>query len=145
MNVDSDFEYFKILHSDIKPVLIYKLSNDNAYNTTINIIAKIWSRSVYIEDKYCPYCGAVYQDFTSHIIATCLISSDIRETLYNDICLITNRDFLNCISILNEKETLLKMLGANIPPFVNETAFIPFTKRCFKYVIDCYQYYKSML
>ena len=97
------------------------------------------------EDKNCSYCGAIYQDFTSHIVATCLISSDIRETFYDDMCLITNRDLMNSIINLNEKELLLKLLGANIPPFVNETVFVSFTKRCFKYVIDCYQYYKSML
>ena len=140
INVDSDFEYFKILHCDIKPAMLYELSKDYAYSITVNKIAKLWARSVSIQDKNCSYCGAIYQDYISHIVATCLISSDIRNVFYEDIRMISGTSLLDNLKHLQEKELIVKLLGANIPPYVNNEVYFSFLKRSYKFIIDCYQY-----
>ena len=142
IDVDSDFEYFKILHCDIKPALVYQLSKDYTYNgtRTVNKIAKLWARPVNIQIKNCAYCGSIYQDFISHIVAKCLISSETRDTYYKDIRMITNIDLVNGLKNLHDKEIILKLLGANIPPHINEEVYFSFLKRSYKFIIDCYQY-----
>ena len=63
---ENDFEYFVRLHTDIKPALVYTLSNERSYLFTANLIAKIWARSVKIESKNCVYCGSIYEDYLVH-------------------------------------------------------------------------------
>ena len=141
LNTDSDFMYFRLIQEDIKPALVYTLSKDFAYIFTANKIAKIWSRSVIVENKNCSFCDSNYEDHISHIIGKCLITSDKRETFFNDICSMTNIGLVNCLKHFNEKDLLLKLLGANLPPYVNETVFVSSMIRCYKFIIDCNQYF----
>ena len=141
LSIDSDFMYFKLLQEDIKPALVYTLSKNYAYIFTANKVAKIWSRSIIIENKTCLFCAENYEDYITHIVGKCLITSDMRESFFNDICSMTNADLVNCLKQLNEKD-LLKLLGSNKPPYVNETYFVSFMIRCYKFIIDCHQYFE---
>ena len=138
---ETDFEYFARLHTDIKPAMVYTLSNERSYVFTSNLIAKIWARSVNLESKNCVYCGSIYEDYIAHIISNCLISSDIRASFYHDINLLTNRDFVYNMRQLSEREHMLKILGAETEPHIDENLQVYFSKRCFKYVVDCHKYF----
>ena len=109
---------------------------------TMDKIAKIWSRPFTSVNKSCDYCGAMYEDNISHTVSKCLITSGIRDTLFKDICAITNRDYVNILKCLNETDLLLKLLGANIEPYANEEVFVSVMKRYYKYISDCNQYIK---
>ena len=75
IDVNSYFEYFKILHCDIKTAMLYELSKHYTHPITEYKIDKLWARPI----NNCSYCGAIYHDYISHIFATCFISSDIRN------------------------------------------------------------------
>ena len=94
LSLDSDFKYFRILHVDIKPALVYQLSKEQAYVFMSDKIAKIWSRSFTLVNKNCEYCGAIYEDYFSHTVSMCLSTSGLRDSFFKDICTITNRDFM---------------------------------------------------
>ena len=143
INSETDFEYFIKLHTDIKPALVYAISKDQSYLPTTLLIAKIWSRSILIENKTCAYCGSMYEDFIAHIISTCLISRDKRTTFYQDISVITDIYFTQQLRQLNERDILLKILGACNEPVIDDNLKIQFIKRCYKYVIDCFKYFDT--
>ena len=140
LSLDSDFKFFRILHVDIKPALVYQLSKEHAYIFTADKIAKIWSRSFTLVNESCVNCGLMYENNISHTISTCLTTSCMRDTLLKDICAITNRDFISSLKLLNETDFLLKLLGANIEPYVSEDVFVSVMKRFYKFIIDCNQY-----
>ena len=144
LHSENDFEYFVRLHTDIKPALVYTLSNERSYLFTASLIAKIWARSVKIESKNCVYCGSIYEDYLAHIISTCLISSDIRDSFYNDIRFLTSRYLVDKMRQLSERENVLKILGADIEPRIDEGLQVYFSKRCFKYVVDCHKYFDKL-
>ena len=68
LRADSDFIYFRLLQKDIKPALVYTLSKDYVYILTENKIAKIWSRSVTLENETCIFCDANCEDYISNIV-----------------------------------------------------------------------------
>ena len=96
-------------------------------------------------NKNCEYCGAIYEDHFSHTVSMCLNTSGIRDSFFKDICAITNRDFINSLKCLNESELLLKLLGANIEPYVNEEVFVSVMKRFYKFITDCNEYVKYVV
>ena len=133
------------IQTNIKPTLVYTISKNQSYLPTTLLIAKIWSRSIEIENKTCAYCGSMYEDFIAHIISTCLISSEKRSIFYRDIGMITSLNFAQQLKQLNERDILLKMLGACTEPYIYDDLNIHFVKRCYKYVIDCHIYFDTKL
>ena len=142
---ETDFEYFRNIQTNIKPALVYTISKDQSYLPTIVLIAKIWARSSHLENKTCVYCGTIYEDFIAHIISTCLISSEKISIFYRDIGMITSLNFAQQLKQLNERDILLKMLGACTEPYIDDELHIHFVKRCYKYVIDCHLYFDTKL
>ena len=140
LGLDSDFKYFRILHADIKPALVYQLSKEHSYLFMADKIAKLWSRAVNSVNENCRHCGERYEDNLSHIVSKCHITLAKRETLFNDICVLTGRDFVSSLRCLDETDFLLKLLGAKIGPYINNEVFVFVMKRFYKFIIDCNKY-----
>ena len=141
LNADRDFEYFKYLHTDIKPAIIYQLSNEPSFRFIAKEIANIWSKPASDVNNECPYCKEVNRNQISHIISNCLISKDKKDSFLTKLSsILTNEAVIIEIINMSSSDLTLKLLGAEIGPLLEKDKNTLFLKLAFKYIFECQKY-----
>ena len=141
INADKDFEYFKYLHKDIKPAIIYQVSNEQSFRLIAKEIAYIWSKPASDVNYKCPYCNEENRNQISHIVSNCFISKDKKDSFLIKLSSILNNEAIMIeINDMSSSDFTLKLLGAEIGPFLEKDKNTLFLKLAFKYILGCQKY-----
>ena len=92
---------------------VIQISKQSVFRKTMNIVSRLWSRPVHIENRICELCDNIYQEELVHITYECRWTRAIRENfvdscapmlLLNDVCRLRGIDSVSLT---------LRLLGAN--------------------------------
>ena len=121
LDADREFEFFKYLHTDIKPAIVYGISNEISFRCIAKEIANIWSKLSSNENFECPYCTEVNSNRISHIVSNCLITKDKKHLFLTKVsAILKNNTVITEIKNMNSANFTLKLLGASIGPFLEK-------------------------
>jgi len=99
MAASNDYIFFRILHPNIELSIVYKVCNNSMHRDTMLVIARLWTRSVTLENQLCSKCDSTFQDELVHVICECLYTAAARihfftlSTVY--FCWTRSRVFYN--------------------------------------------------
>ena len=133
---DDSFLYFRVLHPNVRPCIVYKVCSHSVYRYVMNTIARHWCRSVKLQQIVCDQCSYPITDVLVHSVHECVATSVLRTSFICDIH-VFGTQFLADLLFLDGTFFFLRLLGAPILPVLNEEENIVFLKRSFKYIHDC--------
>ena len=82
MSADHDFAFFNILHPISKPAVVYSVCNTSKMRHIGNIIARLWTRPVTLDNFRCEQCSEIYQEQLVHILCECSNTATHRAELF---------------------------------------------------------------
>ena len=101
MAASNDFIFLRILHSTIEPSIVYKVCNNSMHRDTMLVIARLWTRSVTLENQLCSKCDSTFEDELVYLICECPYTAAVRIQFTNSldniqyICRSRSRVFYN--------------------------------------------------
>ena len=134
---EADFLFFRILHPIIQPCVVYNVFKNSSSRHYMTTIANLWRRAPLIENNACPFCKIIICEELIHILSDCKLTETLRERFKTDIETIHGSIFLNEISGLDNFSWSLKLLGATIPPLLDDEGQQKYLVTAFKYVTLC--------
>ena len=141
LNADRDFDYFKYLHTDIKPAIVYKISNKLSFRCIEKEIATIWSKPVSDDMYECPFCTEVSRNKLVHLVSNCSITANKKVLFLTNLTSILNSNaIINEIKNMSASDFTLKLLGGEVGPILDQDKNILFLKLAFKFILECQQY-----
>ena len=116
-----DCVFFRLLHPCIRPCIVYNVSKPSSFRSTMNTIAKIWSRPVSISNTDLTECGKSFQEDLGHIISVCTLIEDAKSLLKLELLSKYRNTFVNDLFEQDSLICTLRILGAPIFPYLNES------------------------
>ena len=141
---DSDFTFFKVLHTEIKPAIIFQVSNEHSFLQSVDIITRIWTRRLILEENVCVYCNVLYTDPICHILSNCNNTKQLKAEFKQSLLQNFDNTIVNSIVNLNDNLFMLKVLGADVGIYLDRELHILFLKESFKFVAKCKRQYDKM-
>ena len=147
INSDSDFTFFRRIHTGISPPIIYHVSNEHSFLQVIDGVTRIWARRplhVIHEELTCLYCNNLYADPICHMLSNCnrtkQLRVDLKLTLLKKLAELTVKSIFN----LNDELFVFKLLGANVGLHLEKEHQISLLYDSFKFIAKCKKQFDKM-
>ena len=135
MSADHDFAFFNILHPISKPAVVYSVCNTSKMRHIGNIIARLWTRPVTLDNFRCEQCSKSYQEQLVHILCECSNTATHRDELFRSLSATMRHSDVNSLTQLDSVSQTLKLLGAPIEPIFEEDDQRPFLEVSYPYIV----------
>ena len=138
-----DCAFFRLLHPYIHPCIIYRVSKSSSFRSTMNTIAKIWSRPVLTCNTVCTECGKTFQEELGHILSECTLIEEAKSHLKLELSSKYGTTFADDLFEQDSLIFTLRILGAPIFPYLDELDNLQLLDCTFRYIYRCLQMYYS--
>jgi len=137
MAASNDFIFFRILHPTIEPSIVYKVCNNSMHRDTMLVIARLWTRSLTLENQLCSKCDTTFQDELVHVICECPYTAAARTQFTESLDNILLPDEKQSIVQLDSVSQTLRLLGGPVEPVLDLDSESSLLKHSFAFIVRC--------
>lgn len=134
MSGDTDFIFFRVLHPVIQPCIVYSVIDESSSRHLSKTVANLWCRAPIIERKYCQLCGNEHCEELIHVLTECKSTERLREGLKTNILNNHGNQFLHELLELDTFGLALRLLGAPLPPVLDQESEKMFLSYTFRFI-----------
>jgi hypothetical protein len=143
ISCDDDFTFFQILQPFIKPAVVYQVCKKSAFRNIMLTIARLWTRTVYLQNSECIFCNMIFQEELVHIISECSKTAQLKINFKNIVLQSFGERVTNDIFQLDHFRFVLKLLGTPLVPLLDNSTNSLLLEHSYRFIVKCvHQYFE---